>query len=63
MVPPRGEYEVRVNNWSACGEEATDFVVTVRTKDGIPQTYTGRLTGPGNGGASGAGQRIASFVY
>ncbi len=63
VVPPRGEYEVRVNNWSACGEEATDFVVTVRTKDGIPQTYTGRLTGPGNGGASGAGQRIASFVY
>jgi len=63
VVPPRGEYEVRVNNWSSCGEAATDYVVTVRTKDGIPQTYTGRLTGPGNGGASGAGQRIASFVY
>ncbi len=63
VVPPRGEYEVRVNNWSSCGEAATDYVVTVRTKGGVPQTFTGRLTGAGNGGASGAGQRITSFVY
>jgi len=63
VVPPRGEYEVRVNNWSACGAPSTDYVITIRTKDGIPQVFTGTLTGPGNGGAAGAGVRVTSFVY
>lgn len=63
VVPPRGVYTVRVNNWSACGEASTDYVVTIRTKDGVAQVYTGRLTGPGNGGAAGAGQQIGEFRY
>jgi hypothetical protein len=63
VVPPRGEYEVRVNNWSACGVESTDYVITIRTKDGIPQVFTGTLRGPGNGGAVGAGVRVTSFTY
>jgi hypothetical protein len=63
VVPPRGLYTVRVNNWSACSAAATDYVVTIRTKDGVAQVYTGRLTGPGNGGAGGAGQQIGEFRY
>jgi hypothetical protein len=63
VVPPRGEYEVRVNNWSACGVPATNYVVTIRTKDGLPQVITGRLEGAGNGGARGAGQLIGTFRY
>jgi hypothetical protein len=62
-VPPRGLYTIRVNLWSACGATSTDFVVTVRTRNGVAETYTGRLTGPGNGGARGAGQRLADFNY
>lgn len=63
VVPPRGEYTVRVNYWSACGEPFTDYVVTIRTQGGIPQTFTGRLTGPGVGGAVGAGYRLGDFTY
>jgi uncharacterized protein YfaP (DUF2135 family) len=63
VVPPRGEYTVRVNYWSACGEPSTDYVVTIRTKGGVPQTFTGRLTGPGVGGAIGAGYRLGDFTY
>ena len=60
---PRGQYTVRVNYWSSCNAASTDFVVTIRTQDGIPMIYTGQLTGPGVGGASGAGQVIATFNY
>ena len=63
IVPPRGDYIVRVNYWSECGEEATDYVVTIRTKGGVPQTYTGRFIGDGVGGAAGAGLRIGEFHY
>jgi hypothetical protein len=54
---------VRVNYWAACGAPATDFVVTVRAKGQVPRTFTGRFTGGGVGGASGAGMRIAEFVF
>lgn len=63
VQPPEGAYVVRVNYWSACGAEATDFVVTIRAKGMVPQTYTGRFTGAGVGGASGAGVRIAEFTF
>ncbi len=63
VVPPRGDYLVRVNYWSACGEPSTDYVVTIRTRDGVAQTYTGRLTGAGVGGGAGAGQRVGEFRY
>lgn len=63
VVPPRGEYTVRVNYWSACGEPSTDYVITVRTQNGVPQTFRGRLTGPGVGGAAGAGDRITDFRF
>jgi hypothetical protein len=62
-VPPRGHYVVRVNYWSACSELSTDYVVTIRTKDGVAETYTGRFTGSGVGGAAGAGKHVAEFKY
>lgn len=63
VVPPRGHYVVRVNYWSACGEPFTDYVVTIRTKDGVVETYTGQFTGGGIGGAEGAGKHVAEFRY
>jgi hypothetical protein len=63
VVPPNGEYTVRVNNWSACGEPATDYVVTVRIEGAAPVIFRGRFTDAGVGGAQGAGKRITSFVY
>jgi hypothetical protein len=63
IVAPRGTYEVRVNYWSSCGAGSTDYVVTIRTQDGVPIIYTGQLTGAGVGGGAGAGQQIAVFTY
>lgn len=63
VIPPRGDYIVRANYWSACAQASTDYVVTIRTKDGVAQTYTGQFTGPGVGGAAGAGSPIATFHY
>lgn len=63
VVPPTGEYTVRVNNWSACGEPATNFVVTVRVEGQTPQIFHGSFNDPGVGGAQGAGKRITSFVF
>ncbi|HKS06445.1 MAG TPA: hypothetical protein VJR92_09050 [Gemmatimonadaceae bacterium] len=63
IVAPRGSYQVRVNYWSSCGAGSTDYVVTIRTQDGIPIIYTGQLTGAGVGGGAGAGQQIATFTY
>jgi hypothetical protein len=63
VVPPTGEYTVRVNNWSACGEPATDYVVTIRLEGAPPIIYRGRFTDAGVGGAGGAGHRVASFTY
>jgi hypothetical protein len=62
-VPPRGDFVVRANYWSSCGEPATNYVVTIRTKDGVAVTYTGAFTGPGVGGAAGAGKHVAEFKY
>lgn len=63
VVPPSGEYTVRVNNWSSCGEPATDFVVTVRVEGQTPQIFHGHFEDGGNGGAQGAGRRVASFHF
>lgn len=75
VVPPKGEYTVRVNYWSSCGVPFTDYVVTVRVGDASPTMYRGRLTGQGGlpstncredpcvVGGEGAGFRITSFVY
>lgn len=62
---PNGEYVVRVNYWSACGDEEgglpANWRVTVRGC-GIEQEASGSF-GPGDasGGASGAGQEALRF--
>jgi hypothetical protein len=62
-APPRGQYAVRLNYWSACGATSTAYVVTVRAGTQPPRTFTGTFTGPGEGGASGAGIPITTFTY
>ena len=34
VVPPKGDYTVRANYWSACNEDITHYTVTIRTKGG-----------------------------
>jgi len=60
---PHGTYTVRVDYWSACNVTQSDYVVTVATKGGTPQVFTGSLTGPGDGGGQGSGQLITTFTY
>lgn len=63
IKPPRGEYGVRVNYWAACGAAATRYVVTVNVKGQLPQIFSGVFTGPGVGGAAGAGKNITNIIY
>ncbi|HYV96880.1 MAG TPA: hypothetical protein VE967_05450 [Gemmatimonadaceae bacterium] len=63
IVPPHGEYTVRVNYWSECGETSTDYVVTVRIKGGDPVIIPGHFDGKGVGGSSGAGHIVYRFVF
>jgi len=63
LVVPRGEYILRVDNWSACGAASTNFTVTINLRGQAPKLYTGTLTGSGTGGAAGAGKTIAIFTY
>ena len=58
---PSGTYTVRVNLWAACGATSTSYVVTVRREGQAAQTFTGTLTGEGNGGAEGAGEVVTTF--
>lgn len=68
-----GEYTVRVEYWSACGELQTDYVVTVNLRPGIPvtpitpgsavQTFSRTFTGPGTGGGAGSGTTITQFTF
>lgn len=58
---PSGDYQVRVNYWDSCGVDRTSWVVTVRVEGEPVRTFTGEFTGPGNQGASGAGQFVTTF--
>ncbi len=60
---PRGEYLVRVNYWSACGQARTNWVVTVRVTGQPVRTYSGSFTGDGVGGFSGAGEVVTTFTH
>jgi uncharacterized protein YfaP (DUF2135 family) len=57
---PRGLYTVRVNYWSDCGVQRTDWTVRVNN-GGAVQLITGTFTGRGVGGGLGAGQVVATF--
>lgn len=70
---PAGTYTVRVDYWDACGAAATDYVVTISLRPGVPsipgqpgsgvQIYTGTFTGPGDQGGAGSGEEIAKFFF
>jgi hypothetical protein len=59
----RGEYIVRVDYWSGCDAERSDYVVTVRVKGREPQTFSGSFTGAGDQGGAGSGVEITRFTY
>lgn len=57
---PRGPYIVRVDYWSSCGVERTNYTVRVNN-GGDVQIVTGSFTGPGDRGGSGSGRTVATF--
>ncbi|HEU5154768.1 MAG TPA: hypothetical protein VFU03_08565, partial [Gemmatimonadales bacterium] len=61
---PHGTYTVRLDYWSACNITAgTDYVVTVATKGGGAQVFTGQFTGSGTRGGAGSGTQITTFTF
>ena len=61
---PHGTFTVRLAYWSACNVSApTDYVVTVATKGGGAQVFTGQFTGSGTGGGAGSGTLITTFTF
>lgn len=63
LIAPRGEYVVRVNYWSACAAQRTEYVVTINAKGKVPSVYTGAFVGSGTGGGQGSGRVITTFTY
>lgn len=63
VIVPHGEYILRVDNWSACGVEATHYTVTVNLRGKAPKIFTGTFTDRGSGAGAGAGKTIAVFTY
>lgn len=61
-TPPTGTYQVIVNYYSACSQDQTKYVVTVRIGDSPPQTFEGTFTGPGTG-YSETDRLITTFTY
>jgi hypothetical protein len=62
LIPPKGEYIVRVDYWSNCGAVKTDYVVTINVRGKAPVVYTGSFTGPGDGGGKGSGRHVATVI-
>jgi hypothetical protein len=63
IVVPHGEYILRVDYWSSCGAEATNYTVTINLRGLPPKIFTGTLTGTGSHAGAGAGKTIAVFTY
>jgi hypothetical protein len=62
LIPPPGDYIVRVDYWSNCGAVRTDYVVTVNVRGKAPQVFTGFFTGPGDGGGKGSGRHVTTVT-
>ncbi|MEP6572945.1 MAG: hypothetical protein ABJD11_09620 [Gemmatimonadota bacterium] len=59
-----GTYIVRLDHWSACGATApVDYVVTVNTRTGGAQVFSGTFNGAGDSGGAGSGILITNFAY
>ena len=57
---PRGQYIVRVDYWSSCSAQQTNYTVRV-ISEGINQTFSGSFTGGGDQGGPGSGRQITTF--
>ncbi len=63
VMPPSGEYIVRVDNFDACNAEASNFVVRINIEGRPPMVFNGTMTGAGSGAGAGGGQEIARFSF
>ena len=57
---PQGTYTVRVDYWSSCGVEATDYTVLVNNGGNV-EVFSGQFTGTGDRGGAGSGIDITTF--
>ena len=57
---PRGTYIVRVDYWSNCDVQRTNYTVRINN-GGAVQLITGFFTGSGDAGGPGAGREVATF--
>lgn len=57
---PRGQYIVRVDYWSSCAANRTNYTVRINN-GGAVQIFTGFFTGSGDQGGLGSGRTIATF--
>ena len=57
---PRGQYTVRVDYWSNCGVQQTNYTVRVNSAGSV-QLFSGSFTGPGDQGGLGSGRPITTF--
>ena len=63
LIAPRGQYIVRVDNWSNCGAVSTNYVVTVNERGKAPQVFSGVFSDGGDRGNRGSGRNISIFQY
>jgi hypothetical protein len=59
---PSGTYTVRVDYWSNCGVNVSNYVVTVTVAGRTPQIFQGSFTGAGDSGGAGSGRLITTFT-
>ena len=57
---PRGQYTVRVDYWSNCNVQQTNYTVRIIT-EGLNQIFSGSFTGNGDQGGPGSGRLITTF--
>ncbi len=62
-TPPTGSFQVVVNQYSACGNAETKYVVTVRMGDASFRTFEGTFTAEELTGLSFTDRLITSFDY
>jgi len=58
---PSGMYTVRVDYWSACGVNATNYTVLVNNGGEI-EIFRGTFSGSGDGGGIGSGVEVTTFT-
>jgi hypothetical protein len=62
-VAPEGTYTVRLDYYLSCGEEESNYVVSVQRMGQPVETFSGQLTGDGDVGGSDSGDDITTFTF